>query len=674
MTKGQKVRNIGIIAHVDAGKTTLTERILFHSKAIHSAGNVDAGNTTTDSDPLERKKGITIKSAAVRCHWDGHQINLIDTPGHADFNIEVERSLRVLDGAVVVLDGVAGVEPQTEKVWRQADRYGLARLCFVNKLDRAGASFERSLSSMEERLGAKPLVIALPLEVDGELCLLDVVRQQGVRFVEDEVEYFELSDTQQALLLPWTTLLVDACADADAEFLSAYLERDDASVEQFQAAIRKGTLEGRFVPTLGGSALANIGMQSVLASVVCYLPAPSDIGPLVDVHGTERERAKDEKLVAFCFKVAHDRFGQISFVRVYSGELRKGLQVLSSRGNTLRVGRIATVFADAQRDTPALCAGDIGVIIGGHYKMGETLSELDHPMDLESIADTEAVVWLAIEPKSSKDRDRLGSALGRVLSEDPSLGLSTDSETGQTVLSGVGQLHLEVTLERLRSQFGVEVSVGKPKVAFKETIRMPVEHEHKHVKQTGGPGQYAHLCIEVAPAERGEGLVFENHIRGGAISSEYIPGVRKGIEEAMQHGILGGYPVTDVHVALVDGSQHNNDSSEMAFKVAAKQAFRAACRKAQGVLLEPMMTVEVLVGEEHVGSVIGEVSSRRGNFVSLSMRGTTQVVHASAPLANMFGFADSLSTLSSGRGQFSMTFSHYEEVAEVTAAELLSVA
>ncbi|MEM9189423.1 MAG: elongation factor G [Myxococcota bacterium] len=673
----QQVRNIGIIAHVDAGKTTLTERVLFYTGRIHAMGRVDSGNTTTDSDALEQRKGITIKAAAVRCEWDHTAIHLIDTPGHADFNIEVERSLRVLDGAVVVLDGVAGVEPQTEKVWRQADRHRVPRIVFINKLDRAGASFEASLESIRKRLGLEPTVVGLPVGIDsGELGLVDLIRMHELRWHDPEGKSFTVEPIRTEAFEEakrYRSLLLDACASADADFEMKYLETGDVTEEDFQRALRKGTLEGTLLPTLGGSALQNRGVQPLLDAVVAYLPAPEEGPPLEDLQSKQqRPRTAEAPLAAFCFKVVFARYGQLTFVRVYSGQLKKGEKVRSSDGSMLRVGRLVRLFADRLEDIELLHAGDIGAILGGECRTGATLTDPDHPITLETVVVPRPVVRLAIEPRARVDRDRLAGALHRMIVEDPSLRLSTDPDTGQTLLGGIGELHLEVTVERLAREHGVEVSVGRPKVAYRETIRKEVSHAYKHVKQTGGPGQWAQVHLAVKPGPLGSGLTFEDRITGGVIAADYIPGVRKGVEEAMLSGILGGYPVTDVEVALVDGAQHKTDSSELAFKVAGGQAFRQAMRLADPALLEPMMDVEVLVSEENLGAVLGELATRRGQVTAMTGRKTTQVVTAKVPLREMFGFASALNAASHGRGQHSMAFSHYAEVPDAIATKLLA--
>ncbi len=679
--KNQPIRNLGIIAHVDAGKTTLTERILFHTGATRTIGNVDSGNTTTDHGALEQQMGITIQAAAVSCAWRDHWLHLIDTPGHADFNIEVERSLRVLDGAVVVLDGVAGVEPQTEKVWRQADRFGVPRVLFVNKLDRPGASFERSLVAVRERLGVSPLPIAWPIDTESKSPgLIDLVEGCVRRWTGDEGEPLEpeplgsLSPALRHRVEQLQAELVEACAEADPDFELAWLE-GRATPEVTRAALRRGTIAGTIVPALGGSAFRNCGVQSVLDAVVELLPAPADRGPILGLDGAERERSAEAPLAAYAFKVVHDRFGPLTFVRVYAGELRKGQTAWrSSDEKRFRIGRVVRVFADRLDDTDALGAGEIGALVGARVQTGETLAEPSATLRLESLEVPEPVVRRAIEPCTRRDRDRFADAMGKVLIEDPSLAFETDPDTGQTLLAGVGELQLEVTRDRLKREHGVEVTLGRPKVACRETLGATATHTTKHVKQSGGPGQYAIVQLEVSPLPRGEGFVFEDRTRGGVLAREYVEGVRKGVQAAMHTGVLGGHPVVDVQVAVLDGDQHSNDSSEMAFQIAGGLAFQEACRKARPLLLEPIMSLEILVSEDVLGAVLGDLGRRRGRVVSLTARGGTQVVQAEVPLVELFGYAGELGGLTHGRGEHSMTFAHHATVPDPLVQQLLDAA
>jgi elongation factor G len=650
-----RIRNLGIIAHVDAGKTTLTERVLFHTGRIHAVGEVHDGTATTDSHPIEQRKGITILAAAVTCEWDGHRIHLIDTPGHVDFTIEVERSLRVLDGAVVVLDGVAGVEPQTATVWRQADRHGVPRLVFVNKLDRTGADFARSIADVRDRLRARPVAINLPLyDGDDLVGVTDLVGRRELRWTgagpsKPVRTPVLLSDNLQAA----RDLLLEACADVSPDVLAAVVEGRDVPEAALWQALRAGTIAGAFVPVLAGSAYHHRGVEPLLDAMVALLPSPRDRG------------AVEGPLAALGFKVVFDDHGQLTFVRVYQGALEKGMTVLASRaGRTLRVGRLVQLMADDRIEVDRLEAGEIGAVIGLPLTGGETICAPDAPVVLEAITAPEPVVRVAIEAKASADREKLGVALGRMVAADPSLRLESDGETGQTLLAGMGQLHLEIAVERLASEHRVAVTTGKPRVAYRSTVRRAVRREHRHVKQSGGPGQFAHVVLELAPAERGAGVVFEDRIRGGAIPREYVRGVEAGVREAAAHGLLGGYPVVDVRVALVDGSTHPNDSSELAFRLAGAAGFRAAAADAEPCLLEPVMRLEVTCPEAHVGAVVGDVGRRGGQVLGLDVREPDdRVVHAEVPLATMFGYAGALGGLTHGRGRFTLEPLRYEVVA-----------
>jgi elongation factor G len=643
-----RIRNIGIIAHVDAGKTTLTEEILLETGKIHSIGLVHQGTATTDHHPIEQRKGITIMAAAVTCDWQDHRINLIDTPGHVDFTIEVERSLRVLDGAVVVLDAVAGVEPQTETVWRQADRHRVPRIVFVNKLDRPGADFERCLRELEKRLGAKPVPITWPVfEGDEFTGVVDLIRSTSL--------FDNMKKARDRML--------EACADEDPSVLEAVISGREVAPEVLVAALRRATVAGRIIPVLAGSAKAQVGVEQLLDAVVALLPSPRDRGAVLD-----REPSPGAALAALAFKVVFDDHGQLTFVRVYSGVLEKGMHVLASRaGKKLRVGRIVRLFADKREETTRLEAGEIGAVIGLPLAGGETLCSIDQSIVLEAIYAPDPVVRVAVEAKTSADRERLGVALGRMVAADPSLRLETDGETGQTLLAGMGQLHLEVSVERLATEHGVEVTTGKPLVAYRSTVRRVVKRELRHVKQSGGPGQFAHVVIEIGPAPRGAGFVFEDRVRGGAIPREYIGGVEKGVREAMADGLLGGHPVVDVRVALLDGSTHPNDSSELAFKIAGALAFRAAAADAAPCLLEPVMLLEVTGPESALGGIVGDLGRREGSVLGLDTRNDESVVRAEVPLAEMFGYAGQLSALTHGRGRFTLEPLRYEPVSDARA-------
>jgi elongation factor G len=667
----ERIRNIGVVAHVDAGKTTLTERFLLFTGRIRSAGEVHDGTTRTDSHPIEKRKGITILAAAVSCDWQGHRIQVIDTPGHVDFTIEVERSLRILDGAVCVLDGVAGVEPQTETVWRQADRHRVPRVAFVNKLDRPGADFARCLRELRERLGARPVPIAWPLVVDDRLVgVVDLVEQRVLWWDDSDGWSYqvlgldavpaELSDN----LREARERLIDVCADEDPAILEAVLEGRDVAPAALRAALRQATVAARIVPVLAGSALANVGVQPLLDAVVALLPSPVDRGAIRGV-GDEQVRApsRREPVAALGFKVAFDDHGQLTFVRVYSGVLERGATVVASRsGRTLRVGRLVQLQADQRVEVDRLEAGEIGGILGAPIASGETLSDPDRPIVLESIAVPEPVVRVAIEARTRVERERLSLVLGRMIAADPSLRIETDADTGQTLLAGMGQLHLDIAVERMATEHGIEVATGKPRVAYRTTLGRQVRRELRHVKQSGGPGQYAHVVVEVGPATTGTGLVFEDRIRGGSVPRSYVAAVERGVRSAMADGLLGGHPVVDVRVALLDGSTHPNDSSELAFSIAGALAFKAAAAEAGPILLEPVMRLEVSCGDADVGAVVGDLARRRGQVVGLDVRGDDRIVRAAVPLAESFGYAAALGGLTHGRGRFTLEPDRYQPV------------
>ncbi|HEY0989626.1 MAG TPA: elongation factor G [Kofleriaceae bacterium] len=651
----ERIRNIGIIAHVDAGKTTLTERVLFHTGRIHAMGEVHDGTAKTDSHPIEQRKGITILAAAVTCEWKGHRIHLIDTPGHVDFTIEVERSLRVLDGAVVVLDGVAGVEPQTETVWRQADRHRVPRIVFVNKLDRAGADFARCMREVRDRLRAQAVAVTVPLYDGDELVgVTDLVEQRELRWSGEGpsapvVTPVVLSDS----LLEMRERLLEVCAEHSAAVLEGIAYGREVSAEALREGLRAGTVSGAIVPVLAGSAYHHRGVEPLLDAVVAVLPSPRDRGEV------------DGELAALGFKVTFDDHGQLTFVRVYRGALEKGMAVLAARaGRTFRVGRLVQLMADDREEVERLEAGEIGAIVGMPLAGGETVCAPGAPVVLEAIVAPEPVVRVAIEARTSADRERLGVALGRMVAADPSLRIESDGETGQTLLAGMGQLHLEIAVERLETEHRVRVRAGRPLVAYRSTVRRVVRRELRHVKQSGGPGQWAHVVLEVGPAERGAGVVFEDRIRGGAIPREFVRGVEAGVREAAANGLLGGHPVVDVRVTLVDGATHSNDSSELAFKIAGALAFRAAAEDAEPCLLEPVMLLEVTCHDEHVGAVVGDIGRRGGQVVGMEVREVddARVVRAEVPLAQSFGYAGALSGLTHGRGRFTLEPLRYEEV------------
>jgi elongation factor G len=668
----ERIRNIGIIAHVDAGKTTLTERVLFHTGRIHSVGEVHNGTARTDHHPIEQRKGITIMAAAVTCDWQGHRIHLVDTPGHVDFTIEVERSLRVLDGAVVVLDGVAGVESQTETVWHKADRHGVPRLVFVNKLDRRGADFARCLGEVARRLGARPVAVTWPIYDGDELAgVIDLVRLKQLVWRGDGPAPYVVEPLSSLGDGPARAReqLLEACADADPSLLEAIVHGHAVAPAALEAALRQATLRGAIVPVLAGSAYRHRGVEPLLDAVVALLPSPVDRGPVCGSDGGTRSPSVREPLAALGFKVVFDDHGQMTFVRVYSGVLEKGMTVLLSRAQKqVRVGRLVQLVADVREEVARLEAGEIGAVLALPLTGGETLSSPEAPIVLEAIVAPPPLVRVAVEPRTSADRERLGVALGRMVAADPSLRLESDDETGQTLLAGMGQLHLEIVVERLATEHGVAVRTGPPLVAYHATLRQVARHKLRHVKQTGGPGQWAEVLIEVGPTARGAGFVFEDRVRGGAVPREYVVGVEKGVREAMANGLCGGYPVVDVRVLLLDGATHPNDSSELAFKVAGALAFKAAAAEAEPCLLEPLMRLEVTCPEAEIGGVVGDVMRRRGAVLGVEARGEERVVQAEVPLAELFGYAGALSGVTHGRGRFAMEPARYVEAAVVGRA------
>jgi elongation factor G len=679
----EKTRNIGIMAHIDAGKTTTTERVLYYTGATHRIGNVDEGNTTTDWMEQEKERGITITSAAITCAWKDHRINIIDTPGHVDFTIEVERSLRVLDGAVAVFDAVQGVEPQSETVWRQADRYAVPRIAFINKMDRTGADFYSSVQSIIDRLGARPVPIQIPIGKEGEFRgSVDLLQMQGI-FFDDETlgakfVISEIPSDLQAQAKEWREKMIEALADCDERVMEKFLNGEQPTVEELKAALRAGTLTMTIVPVLCGAAFKNKGVQPLLDAVIDFLPAPSDIS---DVKGTDpktgaeiaRRLRDDEKFSALAFKIMTDPYvGQLTFFRVYSGILQAGSYVYNPAKNSReRMGRILKMHANKREDLKEVFSGDIAAAVGlKETTTGDTLCDDAHPILLEVMSFPEPVISMAIEPKTKVDQEKMGVALQKLCQEDPSLRLTTDEETLQTIISGMGELHLEIIIDRMRREFKVEANVGKPQVAYRETIQGKAEAEGKYVRQTGGRGQYGHVWLRVEPKESGGGFEFVNKIVGGAIPKEYIPAIEKGIVEAMSHGGMAGYPMVDLQVTIFDGSYHDVDSSEMAFKIAGSMGFKQAVRHAMPVLLEPIMDLEVVMPEEYMGSVIGSLSSKRGQIVGMKARGGAQVVSAFVPLSEMFGYATDLRSMTQGRGIFTMQFARYEVVPK-SAAEVI---
>jgi elongation factor G len=680
-----KMRNIGITAHIDAGKTTTTERILYYTGRSYKIGEVHEGTATMDWMVQEQERGITITSAATTCFWRDCQINIIDTPGHVDFTVEVERSLRVLDGAVAILDAVAGVEPQTETVWRQADKYRVPRIVYVNKMDRTGADFFRSLEMIKSRLGALPVAIQLPLgQEEGFRGVIDLLTQEALMWSDEALgQNFvrgPIPEDQQALVKEYREHLVEAVAEVDESLMEKYLSDQPIAEAEIRAALRAGTLAMKMVPVVCGASFKNKGVQALLDAVVDFLPAPQDIPPVQGLHPDTREpqvrlASDSESFSALAFKLMNDPYvGQLTFVRVYSGVLQSGMHVFNpTQQKRERIGRLLRMHANKREEIEAVGAGDIAAVVGLKFaRTGDTLCDAVHPIVLESMDFPEPVIAVAIEPKTKADEEKLGLSLNRLALEDPTFRVASDAETGQTIISGMGELHLEIIVDRLLREFKVEANVGRPEVAYRETIRRKAEARGRFVRQTGGRGQYGDVEIELEPVEPGKGFVFENKIVGGTVPREYIPAVEKGIREAMNTGVLAGYPMVDIQVSLLDGSYHEVDSSEMAFKIAGSMAFKEGVRKASPVLLEPIMQVEVVTPDEYMGSVHGDLASRRGRIVSMEARGSSQVIRSTVPLATMFGYATELRSLTQGRATYTMQFFRYEEVPTSLAEEIMA--
>ncbi|MBM7853823.1 elongation factor G [Desulfohalotomaculum tongense] len=680
----ERTRNIGIMAHIDAGKTTTTERILFYTGRVHKIGEVHDGAATMDWMVQEQERGITITSAATTCQWRDHRINIIDTPGHVDFTVEVERSLRVLDGAVAVFCSVGGVEPQSETVWRQADKYRVPRIAYVNKMDRIGADFFRCMDMMRERLGANPVAVQLPIGAEDEFKgIVDLIKNKAVIYVDDlgtRSELSEIPEEMKDLVEEYREKLLEAVAETDEELMMKYLEGEELTEEEIRLAVRKATLAVEMIPVLCGSSFKNKGVQLLLDAIVDYLPAPTDVPAVSGINpdtGEEDRRVArdDEPFSALAFKIMADPYvGRLAFFRVYSGNLKSGSYIFnSSKGKKERVGRILQMHANHREEIDEVYAGDIAAAVGLKVTgTGDTLCDEKHPIILEAMEFPEPVIDVAIEPKTKADQDKLAVALQKLADEDPTFKTHTDHETGQTIISGMGELHLEVIVDRLLREFKVEANVGRPQVAYKETIKKAVKAEGKFVRQSGGRGQYGHVHIELEPLEPGGGYEFVNKIVGGVVPKEYIPAVDAGIKEAMQTGVLAGYPMIDIKATLFDGSYHEVDSSEMAFKVAASMALKEGAKKADPVILEPIMKVEVVMPEEYMGDVMGDLNSRRGRVESMDQRGNAKVIVANVPLAEMFGYATELRSRTQGRGQYTMQFSHYEEVPKNIADEIIS--
>jgi len=681
----EKTRNIGIMAHIDAGKTTTTERILFYTGKVHKMGEVHEGTATMDWMEQEQERGITITSAATTCEWRGHRINIIDTPGHVDFTVEVERSLRVLDGAIAVFCAKGGVEPQSETVWRQADKYRVPRIAYVNKMDIMGANFFNVIEMMKERLGANSVAIQVPIgKEDTFKGVVDLLTMKAIIYVDDlgkVSQETEIPDEVKDIAEEYRIKLLEAVAETDEEIMMKYLEGEEITVEELKAAIRKATINMQMTPVLCGSSYRNKGVQPLLDAVVDYLPSPVDIAAVKGFspetgEEIERRTSEDEPFCALAFKIMSDPYvGKLTFLRVYSGVLHAGSYVYNSTKNKKeRVGRLLQMHANHREDIDAVYAGDICAAIGlSNTTTGDTLCDENHPIILESMEFPEPVIQVAIEPKTKADQEKMGIALQRLAEEDPTFKVSTNHETGQTLIAGMGELHLEIIVDRMKREFKVEVNVGKPQVAYKETIKKSVKVEGKYIRQSGGRGQYGHVWLELEPLERGGGYEFVNKIVGGVIPKEFIPSVDAGVQEAMQSGVLAGYPVVDVRVTLFDGSYHEVDSSDMAFRIAAAQAFREGMKKADPVLLEPIMKVEVVVPEEYMGDVMGDLNARRGRIEGMELRGNAQVIRAYVPLAEMFGYATDLRSKTQGRGTYTMQFDHYEEVPKNIADKILEM-
>jgi elongation factor G len=682
-----KVRNIGIMAHIDAGKTTTTERILFYTGINYKIGEVHEGAATMDWMPQEQERGITITSAATTCEWDGTRINIIDTPGHVDFTVEVERSLRVLDGAVAVFDAVAGVEPQTETVWRQADKYGVPRMCFVNKMDRIGADFYRCVDMIKDRLDATVAVVQLPIGSESEFHgVVDLIGMKAMVWPDDanRGEKFDIVDVPANLLdeaESYRATLIDTLSNFDDRITEKFLGEEEITADDLTRALRAATIASQVVPVLCGSAFKNKGVQPMLDAVVAYLPSPVDIPPTrgMDVKGVEElERQADdaEPFAALAFKIMTDpHLGKLTYARVYSGTLKTGSGVLNStKDRKERIGRILQMHANHREDRDACFAGDIVALVGlKQTTTGDTLCDANAPIVLESLDFPEPVIHVAVEPKTKNDQDKLSKALQALSEEDPTFQVHSDEETGQTIIGGMGELHLEVLVDRMLREFKVDANVGKPQVAYRETIKNPVKKvEERYIRQTGGRGQYGHVVLDLEPTGPGGGYEFVDKITGGIIPKEYIPSVDAGIQDAMQSGVLAGYPQVDIRATLVYGSYHDVDSSEMAFKIAGSICFKKACRQAHPVLLEPIMSVEVVTPEDFMGDVIGNLSSRRGKVEGMEQRGSSQVIRAQVPLAEMFGYSTDLRSRTQGRATYSMQFNSYQEVPESVSKEIVA--
>ena len=679
----EKTRNIGIMAHIDAGKTTFTERVLFYTGKKHKIGETHDGAADMDWMEQEKERGITITSAATTCFWKDNRINIIDTPGHVDFTVEVERSLRVLDGAVAVFDGSAGVEPQSETVWRQADKYNVPRLCFVNKMDKMGGDFFMSLDSIRERLNENAVAIQLPIGAEDTMRgIVDLVTMKGYKFEGasgEQIIEIEIPDDMKDVAKKYREEMVERVVECDDALTEKYLGGEEVTIDELKKAIRKGVLANAIYPVLAGTALQNIGVQFALDAVVDYLPSPLDVPPIVAVdpndanHQIEVVAKDDAPFAALAFKIATDPFvGKLCFVRVYSGVLQSGSYVYnSSNGKRERIGRLVRMHANSREEIKEVHSGDIAAVIGLKETItGHTLCNEDKKLILESITFPEPVIKIAVEPKTKVDQEKMGTALQKLAEEDPTFRVETDEETNQTLISGMGELHLDIIVDRMRREFGVEANIGKPQVSYRETIKQMGEGEGKHVKQSGGKGQYGHCYLRLEPQEAGAGSIFVDETKGGSIPREFIPAIEKGVKEALGRGVIAGYPMVDVKVAVTDGSYHDVDSSEAAFKMAAILGFREAAKQAGAVLLEPIMKVEVVTPEDYMGNIVGDLNSRRGQVDRMENRGKSKVIDAKVPLSSMFGYATELRSMSQGRASYSMEFLHYSEAPRHIVAEV----
>ncbi len=679
----ERLRNIGIVAHIDAGKTTTTERILYYTGKTYKIGEVHEGAATMDWMPQERERGITITAATTACYWKDHQINIIDTPGHVDFSVEVVRSMKVLDGIIFIFSAVEGVQPQSEANWRWADRFGVPRIAFINKLDRLGADFYRVFHEIEKKLSIRPVAVQIPIGAEDQFKgVVDLMEMKAIIWLEETLgakyEIVDIPSDYMDKAQEWRAKMVEAIVEKDDELMMKYLEGEEIPTEDLKRVLRKATINKELVPVLCGSAFKNKGVQPLLDAVLDYLPSPLDVPPVRGINpktGQEEERRPldDEPFCAYAFKVMSDPYaGQLTYFRVFSGKVTAGSYVYNvTKDKKERVGRLLLMHANSREDVQEASAGEIVAAVGMDATTGDTLCDEKYPILLEKLEFPEPVISMAIEPKTKKDQEKLSQVLNKFMKEDPTFKASADPETGQTLIHGMGELHLEIIVDRMKREYGIEVNVGKPQVAYKETIKGKATAEGKFIRQTGGRGQYGHAVIEIEPLERGQGFVFENAIVGGIIPKEFIPAVEEGIKEAMQNGVLAGYPVVDVKVRLFDGSYHEVDSSEMAFKIAGSLAFKEAAKKAGLVLLEPIMEVEVETPEDYVGDVIGDLNSRRGKIMGMENKGIITAIRAYVPLAEMFGYATTLRSLTQGRGTFIMKFSHYDEVPQSIAEQIV---